>query len=422
MIEATFNGNEKYTRVSGLTQWDYGRVLRINGLNPEPNETFELQFSTECGVAQRCSTTVQDGYVEATVPDELLEKGENINAYLYREIPDAGMTIYTVCMMVKRRPKPEDYSSPEHKDIINDIKDELAKKADNMEMTSDGLQLTSSGEPIGVPVKISGGGVSEIDSIENSDIDAILNGESPGENEKYLDQNGLDYFVDKNDKRYVKQEQGKGLSQNDFTNEYKKMVDDLVYVKIAYTSASTTHATNEIGATVTDFNVAWALNKTPKTQKIKFGAESEEIIEVDVRNKVYTGKNVKGNMNIVLTATDERNATASRTLSVSFQPKVYWGVAVKKAEYADEDLLGLSGNALANGKTRTFTVNAGDDQYILYAIPSSFGVPTFKVNGFEGGFVKANTFEHTNASGYSQNYDVWKSVNPNLGNTQVVVT
>ena len=127
-------------------------------------------------------------------------------------------------------------------------------------------------------------------------------------------------------------------------------------------------------------------------------------------------------MTIVITATDERDASVSRTLTINFQPKVYWGVAAGKEAYTDEDLLGLSGNALASGKARTFTVNAGADQYILYAIPSSFGVPTFKVNGFEGGFVKANTFEHTNASGYSQNYDVWKSVNPNLGNTQVVVT
>lgn len=224
------------------------------------------------------------------------------------------------------------------------------------------------------------------------------------------------------DQRFVRKEDGKGLSENDFTDEYKQMIDDLMYVKIAYTSASTTHATNEIGATVTDFNVTWVLNKTPKTQKIKFGAESEEILEVDVRSKAYTGKNVKSNMNIILTATDERDATASRTLSVSFQPKAYWGVAAKKAAYTDEDLLGLSGNALASGKARTFTVNAGADQYILYAIPSSFGTPTFKINGFEGGFVKASTFEHINASGYSQNYDVWQSVNPNLGNTQVVVT
>lgn len=224
------------------------------------------------------------------------------------------------------------------------------------------------------------------------------------------------------DGTFVKQEAGKGLSENDFTDEYKQMIDDLAYVKIAFTAGSVTHATNEIGSTITEFSVTWTLNKTPKSQKIKFGSEPEEILTPDARSKNYSGKNVSSNMTIVITATDERDASVSRTLTINFQPKVYWGVAAGKEAYTDEDLLGLSGNALASGKARTFTVNARADQYILYAIPSSFGVPTFKVNGFEGGFVKANTFEHTNASGYSQNYDVWKSVNQNLGNTQVVVT
>ena len=224
------------------------------------------------------------------------------------------------------------------------------------------------------------------------------------------------------DGMFVKQEAGKGLSENDFTDEYRQMVDDLAYVKIAFTAGSVTHAINEIGSIITEFSVTWELNKAPKSQKIKFGSEPEEILTPDARNKNYSGKNVSSNMTIVITATDERDASVSRTLTISFQPKVYWGVAAEKAAYTDEDLLVLSGNALASGKARTFTVNAGADQHILYAIPSSFGTPTFNVNGFEGGFVKANTFEHTNASGYAQNYDVWKSVNPNLGNTQVVVT
>lgn len=224
------------------------------------------------------------------------------------------------------------------------------------------------------------------------------------------------------DGMFVKQEAGKGLSENDFTDEYRQMVDDLAYVKIAFTAGSVTHAINEIGSIITEFSVTWELNKAPKSQKIKFGSEPEEILTPDARNKNYSGKNVSSNMTIVITATDERNASVSRTLTVNFQPKVYWGVAENKEAYTSDDLLALSGSALAGNRTRTFTVNAGAIQHIVYAIPSSFGTPTFKINGFEGGFVKANTFDHENASGYVQSYDVWKSVNPNLGSTQVVVT
>lgn len=40
---------------------------------------------------------------------------------------------------------------------------------------------------------------------------------------KYLDQEGLAHLVQKNDARYVRQEEGKGLSKNDFTDEYKRL-------------------------------------------------------------------------------------------------------------------------------------------------------------------------------------------------------
>ena len=57
----------------------------------------------------------------------------------------------------------------------------------------------------------------------------------------------------------------------------------------------------------------------------------------------------------------------------------------------------------------------------MYAIPSSFGTPTFNVGGFDGGFKKLETLSFTNASGHTQNYDIWVSVNAGLGSTAVTV-
>lgn len=88
----------------------------------------------------------------------------------------------------------------------------------------------------------------------------------------YLDNLGLAHLITKNDSRYVRQEEGKGLSTNDFTDEYKQMIDDLSYVKIAVNSMTATNSNNEIGSTVTDTDVTWMLNKEPKTQKIKFSS------------------------------------------------------------------------------------------------------------------------------------------------------
>lgn len=237
---------------------------------------------------------------------------------------------------------------------------------------------------------------------------------------KYLDQDGLAHLVQKNDERYVKKEEGKGLSSNDFSDEYKKKIDDLAYTKIAINTMTATNSSNEIGATVTASDIAWTLNKEPKTQKIKFGSEAEETLDKTLRKKSYTGKTIKANTNIVLTVTDERDAIVSRTASITFQPKVYWG-KTNKTQLENADILALEGSALAGGRGRTFTVNAGAGEKIVYAIPSSFGTPTFNVGGFDGGFKKLQTLSFTNASGHTQNYDIWASVNAGLGNTTVTV-
>lgn len=230
------------------------------------------------------------------------------------------------------------------------------------------------------------------------------------------------YTNDEIDDMFVKQEDEKGLSENDFTDEYRKLIDDLAYTAIAFVSASATNATNEIGSTVTETVITWSFNKEPKTQTIKFGSEVAEVLDKSIRSKTYSGKTITSNTSIVITATDERNAQASRTLNITFQPRAYWGVAQNKEIYDSADILALSGSALTSTRTRNINVNAGEGEHIIYTIPSSFGTPTFKINGFEGGFVKVGTINFTNASGYSQNYDVYKSVNPNLGSTQVVVS
>lgn len=230
------------------------------------------------------------------------------------------------------------------------------------------------------------------------------------------------YTNDEINDMFVKQEAGKGLSENDFTDEYRQLIDDLAYTAIAFVSASATNATNEIGSTVTETVITWYFNKEPKTQTIKFGPEVAEVLDKSIRSKTYSGKTITSNTRIVITATDERDAQASRTLNITFQPRAYWGVAQNKEIYDSADILALSESALTSTRTRNINVNAGEGEHIIYAIPSNFGTPTFKINGFEGGFVKVGTINFTNASGYSQNYDVYKSVNPNLGSTQVVVS
>ncbi|HJB29738.1 MAG TPA: hypothetical protein IAA06_13240 [Candidatus Blautia faecavium] len=239
---------------------------------------------------------------------------------------------------------------------------------------------------------------------------------------KVLTDTGLQSYHEQVKEHFVAKEEGKGLSTNDFSDEYKKIVDDLNYTKIAVNTMTATNSSNEIGATVTETTVSWTLNKIPKTLKIKFGDEAEETLETSATSKSYTGKSITANTTIKLTATDERDATATKSATIGFQPKIYWGTADSKEAYTSEDILALEGSALASSKSKTFTVNADAGKHILFVSPSSFGTPSFNVGGFDGGFTKAGTVSHQNAQGYEQNYDVWKSVQPGLGRTTVKVS
>ena len=138
------------------------------------------------------------------------------------------------------------------------------------------------------------------------------------------------------------------------------------------------------------------------------------------RSKSYTGKNITSNSIIKLTVTDERDASVSKQVTIQFQPKVYYGVSADPNALDSPAINALTG-VLASSKARTFSADAGEGEHIVYIIPSSFGTPTFNVGGFDGGFKKAKTIEHTNASGYKQNYDIWQSVQPSLGSTSVTV-
>ena len=77
---------------------------------------------------------------------------------------------------------------------------------------------------------------------------------------------------------------------------------------------------------------------------------------------------------------------------------------------------------LSDSKKRTITVQANTNQYIYYAVPTLFGTCTFTVGGFVGGFEKVGQYSYTNQYNHIEMYDIYKSENPNLGKTTVVIS
>lgn len=198
-------------------------------------------------------------------------------------------------------------------------------------------------------------------------------------------------------------------------DDLNQKMEDLMYEPIQITSFTNNVGTVEMGSTVNTVVLNWETNKTPEELTL-----DGEGIDKSLKTKTIESANIKSNKTYTLKAKDEREAEATKTTAINFLNGVYWGVAEDKSSFDSAFILGLT-KGLQGSKAKTFTVNAGASQHIYYAIPTRYGTPAFKVGGFDGGFAKAATIDFTNASGYKESYDIWKSDNPGLGNTTVVV-
>lgn len=119
------------------------------------------------------------------------------------------------------------------------------------------------------------------------------------------------------------------------------------------------------------------------------------------------------------TSTALGSSTLTTSTSSNLINKIYWGVSSVASGYTESDIEGLSGSAVSNDNTRTFTVDAAAGEYILYAYPSRLGTVVFFVGGFEGGFQSPATVSVTNVNGYTENYYIYRSTNSGLGDTEV---
>lgn len=154
MIMAVFQDQDSVVTATGLTQWDYGQVLRIIGLCGL--KRTEVHFALDGGGAAliQLAEMGEDGAVTVQIPDCLLESGRAILAYVYVTDETSGETIRTIRMPVTRRAKPQDYSSPADKSLLRQVLDQLAIKADDITLEDGVLQLMAKGQGIGTKIRL----------------------------------------------------------------------------------------------------------------------------------------------------------------------------------------------------------------------------------------------------------------------------
>lgn len=86
-----------------LTQWDYGQVLQICGMEVE-EEQIQVHFTDKCtNGALVVLGKVEDGDITVDIPNELLKRSGTIQAYVYKTIPGEGKTIFEIRLSVKAR-------------------------------------------------------------------------------------------------------------------------------------------------------------------------------------------------------------------------------------------------------------------------------------------------------------------------------
>lgn len=133
---------------SGIWQWNYGQILRIQGGNlPKVVEVhFSLQDKGGDSIT-RIGTTV-DGATDVPIPDSFLENGGRaqdykIYAFIYLEDGTVGNTEYKIEMSVKSRPKPEVPGTPEEPELFRETVKAVNDAADRAEQAEQNAKASA---------------------------------------------------------------------------------------------------------------------------------------------------------------------------------------------------------------------------------------------------------------------------------------
>lgn len=193
-------------------------------------------------------------------------------------------------------------------------------------------------------------------------------------------------------------------------------VENLHYKPIEITSCTISPSVAEKGSGVDSVTVSWAVNKNPASQSVE-----GESVDAALRSKQISGLALISDKSFAVRVQDERDLVDSDSAWLRFYNGVYYGALAADGVINSSAILSLT-RSLQAGKGKTFTATAGEGQKFAYALPSRYGTPAFNVGGWDYVWEKAATFDFTNASGYTEEYDVWLNDVVVVGTRTIKVT
>lgn len=183
----------------------------------------------------------------------------------------------------------------------------------------------------------------------------------------------------------------------------QEALDRILYVAPSINSFTINPSVVEKGSTVTKVTLSWNLNKNVISQTINQGVGA---IDIANRSVVLENQQIKSAITYQLTVADDKTQ-ANRSASIAFQQKRYWGVSTKET-LTSADILALPASEFSTGRSQSRSVSP-TAQYIYFAWPSTFGTPSFKVNGLANNAWVKTVVSFTNSSGAVESYDVYRS-------------
>lgn len=125
MLIINFDKNELCKKAYGLWQYDYGQVLRIQGLSLPTAAEIHFALQETGGEAVTRIGITKDGVTDVTIPDSLLEadgasQDYQIYVFVYLATPVSGETTRRITLGVKSRPRPEAFNTPEGEELFEE--------------------------------------------------------------------------------------------------------------------------------------------------------------------------------------------------------------------------------------------------------------------------------------------------------------
>ena len=140
IVIANFEKGNNTKKIYGVWQYNYGQVLRIQGLTLPTAVEVHFSLQNTGGEATTRIGVTKDGVTDVVIPDSLLENGDiaqdyEIYAFVYLRNETSGQTEYKITLHIISRPKPEAFDRPEDaeifKEAIKAVNDSAARSAES---------------------------------------------------------------------------------------------------------------------------------------------------------------------------------------------------------------------------------------------------------------------------------------------------